>query len=83
MPAMPSLPLCDELMVYEKELTTASTAMQVRNVVSKFEMCGYDEYWTDWIRLLASHRVAKLGETQLQQALMSETSYFGFKFFQR
>lgn len=80
---MPSLPPCDELLTYEKELAAASTPLQVRNIVSKFELCGYDDYWADWVRLLASHRAAKLGETQLQQALLSETSYFGFNLFQR
>lgn len=83
MPLMPTLPPSDELLIYEKDLVSATTPLQIRSIVYKCELCGYDDYWLDWIRLLASHRAAKLGELELQQALMSETTYLGFSFFQK
>lgn len=83
MPAMPELPRCDELLDIEKKLVACNTPVEVRNVVLNVENAGYDQYWVDWVRLLASHRCSKIGAPDLQLALIDETSYVGFKLFNK
>jgi len=84
MERMPTLPPCEELLAYEKQLCDATTSVEIRNVLFKFEHAGYDAYWCDWLKLLASHRAGKTGNVELQTSVLNdETSYVGFKFFNR
>jgi thymidylate synthase len=42
-----------------------------------------NEYWCDWVKILASNRAGKLNDKTLQKNILQLTSWNGYKFFDR
>lgn len=86
--AMPRMP-CDipssPLMTFESLIWDTQEVERIQKLIELFETCGYDEYWVDWLKLIASHRVSKLpGKEIFQRSLIENTSWWlGYTFFKR
>lgn len=79
MPPMPGKPPVEQLLYFEHEVRQPNADI-VR--VLDANSSGID-YWDDWMKLLASHWANKRGDVQLQQSLISSTSFQGYHFFSR
>jgi thymidylate synthase len=79
MPAISSIPPIDKLMQCEKDIRKTNTANDLLNVATN--LMTFDDYWTDWIRILVSHKALKLKENNLSNQLLLSTSFDGYKYF--
>ncbi len=83
MPPMPSTPPCADLMKIESELAKAQTALEIESVCKSMESYASltDEYWRDWVRILAFHRAGKIKDAKLQDSITATVSFSGYKHF--
>lgn len=89
MPRMTSMPSLESLTLAEAALRRAQSgqeigrvidAMQARQSIFDPESC---QYWTDWIRVLASHRAGRLSFSTFQRELLESTEWSGYSAFKR
>jgi thymidylate synthase len=83
MPEMPSLPPTEVLYNIESQLRVASTLEEVNSIVdatSRIPVCNED-YWTDWVKILAAHRCSKLKIRGEKKNLIAGTSFAGYRQF--
>jgi len=81
MPPMPSNPPLEDLMATESALRKSMSVKDILSVLGKTNLT--DDYWKDWVRVLASHRASKLKEDQATYDLLFFSSFDGYKFFGR
>lgn len=81
MPAMPSLPPTAELYSLEKCVRIAATPDEVMETVDSAENILENSYWVDWVKILAAHRLGKLGHRSEKLELIESTSFVGYKYF--
>lgn len=59
MPPMPGKVPIDDLVKFEARLRSAHTEQELQKIVAEFSAM-HVEYWSSWIKVLASHRAKKL-----------------------
>lgn len=79
MPPMPTDPPIFQLLEFEREVREANDIVKVVDSYSK----GLNEYWRDWMQILASHWAARRGDENLRQSLITSTSFVGYHYFTR
>lgn len=83
-PCQPTLGIIDEL---ETKFRGAKDIESLNKIVNYFQVDPMTTliptYWKDWILILASHRANKLGSKELRDKLVSQTSFEGYKFFNK
>jgi len=77
-PAIPFRPPVGLLWNYEKEIKKASDIVSIKKLIRQFADHFDTEYWLDWIKILASHRLKKLGFKQEAKELQDTTSFVGY-----
>lgn len=82
MPAMSSTPPVDQLLKYESAFRNAESEEDFVKIIREVEGL-LDNYWQDWIMILAWHRAGKLGLENLQEKLMSSVKFSGYKVFKK
>jgi thymidylate synthase len=55
----------------------------IDNIVSLVKSCNDNNFWKDWCKILAAHRIGKLGNKTLKRKLIRETSFEGYHFFEK
>ena len=71
-----------ELYIFENEVRTATTCEKINGLLK--ELITIDihikhiDYWLDWGKILASHRLKKLGFKQASNEMLNSTSYVGY-----
>tara|TARA_Y100000034_G_scaffold94294_1_gene114269 strand:+ start:73 stop:1062 length:990 start_codon:yes stop_codon:yes gene_type:complete len=80
MPSLPSEPPVKELFIFEKYLRNANSKNEIDKLIEEVETLDLDEiqYWADWGKLLASHRLKKLGFDFEAKMMQNSTSYVGY-----
>lgn len=81
MPKMPSNPPIKYLMEIESKLQHIDHSSSLKSFVEK--QCVFQDYWNDWIKILASFRASKLNDKTLQEYLIKSTSWQGYHYFNR
>lgn len=88
MPKMPSRPPIQELLLAEQGIRQAMTVEEITrqvNVLSDLAMIlqGHNDYWIDWVKVLAAHRCGKLEDKEAQKHFLNTTDWEGYGFFNR
>jgi hypothetical protein len=86
MPAMKTRPPIDAMLKVEKSLRDAGSSVKIREILASAASSGeIDEYWFDFILLIAAFWLRKCGEKQDSIALIKEKcawhgwAYEGFR----
>lgn len=84
MPSLPGKPPCDALNAAEASIVASTSRDEILNVLKTLDVLGLtDDYWRDWVRILAWHRAGKLGDVELQRTIMDSVTFKGYKFFKK
>lgn len=83
MPRMPGTPPIEQLLFFERQVRNSESTSSLQDVLSNALKWSYDEYWKDWMRILASNRAGKLSNKHLQVSLLQSTTWKGYHFFER
>lgn len=83
MPHLPGHIPINELMLFETKCRMSKNKQELVNNVCDLITVDLETYFHDWCLILASHRAGKLKETNLQKALLSQTKFEGYKFFNK
>lgn len=92
MPALPSSPPIEWLMIAEREVRKANDEAELRSNLETALSPAPDgledpreamQYWRDWVLILAWHRAGKLDLPEFQKELMDRVSFSGFKLFSK
>jgi len=81
MPRLPCAPPTQALYLFERfirDLSSVETINDALKELSMLEVEGVEEYWMDWGKLLASHRLKKLRLTDEARNLQNSTSFVGY-----
>ena len=76
MPQVPNNPPLGRLMSLENDIRNLNDEQKLVD----FET-GLEDYWKDWIKVLISHRLQKLGNTGLANQLLLSVGFEGYKYF--
>jgi hypothetical protein len=68
-------------MEIESKLQYIDHASSLKSFVEN--QCVFQDYWNDWIKILASFRASKLNDKTLQEYLIKSTSWQGYHYFNR
>ena len=82
MPRLEENPPILGLMAFESKLRKAMTCHTIHNLLDNISMSGtYKDlnYWNDWAKILASHRLKKIGFTREANNMLRLTSYAGYQ----
>jgi thymidylate synthase len=82
MPPMPGKPPIDILIAAEAAFRTADTASQLQLDIDAATL-NLDQYWKDWLLILAAHRAGRLGLDNVQANLMSKVAFPGYRVFKK
>lgn len=85
MPPLPDhIPLV-ELNAFEEKIRVSQNIADILSALDgvKDLQSLKDDYWLDWCRILASHRAQKLKLQTVADAILSFTTFDGYKFFDR
>ena len=81
-PLMTSLPPIHELYLFEKALQASGTPGEIDELLEELTTIDihlrHIDYWLDWGKVLASHRLKKLGFKQGSIEMLNSTSYVGY-----
>jgi thymidylate synthase len=79
-PKLLELPKIKELMLFEEALQNAQGYEDVCNIVNELSTmkCNDINYWLDWGKILASHRLMKLELKDKAKIMQNSTSYVGY-----
>ena len=80
MPRMPSKPPLAGMLAFEKTLRQMTNPVAIK---AQLQNHGWAPYWDDWMKILISHRLGKLGDKEGQQLAIKSTSWPGYHFFTR
>lgn len=67
---------------WESQIRSAENTEKLQEITKRlqtFELTP--NYWMDWIKILASHRAKKLGDSEYARKLVQDTSFEGYHFF--
>jgi len=78
MPPLTNIPLND-LSAIENEFRKCMTTSTLSRTINGLQI--KDDYWRDWCKILASHRVLKLGDVELSNNLLLSTKFKGYQYF--
>ncbi len=81
MPVLPEKPPIEILMAFESSFRLAGTDTELTSDVNTMMAQDLNQYWKDWLLILAWHRAGKLDLGELQTKLMSQVSFSGYKLF--
>jgi thymidylate synthase len=81
MPSMPTLPPVDKLYYFEKQVRICSSAKEVMQVIELAHAEFDHSYWKDWIRILAAHRLGKIGCKKEKRNLLASTAFAGYQYY--
>lgn len=79
MPLMPGEPPLAALDHIERDIRKSRCEKTLNNVLE--QSCLNDEYWTDWCKILASHRAIKLKDANLANKFLLSTTFEGYRYF--
>lgn len=85
MPPLPDHVPLIELNIFEEKIRSLQDVDEVSQAlldIGDIESLKKD-YWLDWCKILASHRAQKLKFQSAADAILSSTSFDGYKFFDR
>ena len=77
MPEITMTPPINDLYEFEHRIRSYEDATSIIDELDLFTST-FDEYWSDWAKVLASHRCKKLNNGDLCKELMNSTFYSGF-----
>ena len=80
MPQMPRVIPIEEMMKFESVCSSLTTSEEVLASISQISL---DEYWCDWCKILAAHRLTKLGALEESTRLLNTTKFEGYRFFSK
>ena len=83
MPKMPDLPPLDFINSCEKAFRDSITSNQLLSEIDKVKQSSVDQYWKDWLYVLAWHKAGKLDLEQVQQYAMKQIVFTGYKLFNK
>jgi thymidylate synthase len=78
MPPMPGEPPLDLLSSVEGDIRKTGCEKGMANVL---DQANLDPYWSDWCKVLASHRATKLKDQELANKLLLSTTFEGYRYF--
>ena len=81
MSPLPCHPPIRELYLFEgaiREATMKEHIVEALDELSTIDVEGIDEYWMDWGKLLASHRLGKIGLKNEVKTMQNSTRFVGF-----
>lgn len=78
MPRMPKVVPIGEMMASERELRIAPNRHALLAAMDAACDRVGDNYWCDWMKILASHRAGVIKETELMQFFISLTKFEGY-----
>jgi thymidylate synthase len=75
----PVLPI-KEMMVFEKYLRTSDSSSQIDTLLGEIDFLDVEDisYWKDWGKILASHRLKKLGLKDEAIKMQNSTEFVGY-----
>ena len=79
MPLMPGEPPLAALDHIERDIRKSRCEKTLNSVLE--QSCLNDAYWTDWCKILASHRAIKLKDANLANKLLLSTTFEGYRYF--
>tara|TARA_B100001123_G_scaffold342540_1_gene388692 strand:+ start:15704 stop:16705 length:1002 start_codon:yes stop_codon:yes gene_type:complete len=81
-PLTTNLPPIRELYLFEGAIRNCSTAEEIYECLEELETIDihidHIDYWLDWGKVLASHRLKKLGFLNESNDMLNSTSYVGY-----
>ena len=84
-PLMTNLPPIQELFLFEEAIRKASSLSTIEDLLEELETIDIHiehlDYWMDWGKILASHRLKKLGLLKESDEVLNTTSYVGYHIF--
>ena len=80
MPRMPNPPPLNGMIAFEKMLRQMKNPTAIK---AQLDNQGWDPYWDDWVRVLISHRLGKLGDKDGQHMALRSTSWEGYHWLSR
>jgi len=83
MPKMPGLPQIVELVESECLIRHCEDNNNIEKLSSLIIDYDFNDYWADWIKILASNRAEKLNNKTLQQDIIKSTIWTGYHKFER
>ena len=80
---MPTMPPTDALYHVESLLRKAPNLEVIHDIVTTapLHIGSTEEYWVDWVRILAAHRCAKLKLKGEKRNLINTTAFSGYRQF--
>ena len=80
---MPKIPLdipLQELYLFEKELRKSITEQQIDLLLDELSCLDSEglDFWLDWGKILASHRLKKMGLEHQSKTKLNSTSFVGY-----
>jgi len=85
MPKLTTPPPTQSLWDLEEEINETSVSTEVFEILSKRLITDekLDGYWGDWAKILAGHRLSKLGDAELKDEVLQTLGFKGYKFFDK
>lgn len=85
MPRMPFAPPLEDLLIVEKDIRCAKTPNQVVSALndSLQHSALQENYWADWCKVFASHKLLKLGDAANSDALLKSSKFEGYRYFSK
>lgn len=85
MPPLPSLPPVEMMMNWESKFRNCKTKLELQKTVDDFvdfsSINGINQYWKDWVFILAAHKAKKLKAYDYQNLIMTlGVKFEGYKF---
>lgn len=83
MPKMPSPPPLDFINANEQKFRISYDASQLLSNVESVKNSSIEQYWKEWLYILAWHRAGKLDLEHVQQQILKHVSFTGYKLFNK
>jgi thymidylate synthase len=83
MPEMKTLPPLEWMSSIEMMMRSMDNTEKLKQLLSLAKTSEIDDYWYDWLILLASNAASKLGDKTLQRELINSACFEGYRQFQR
>jgi hypothetical protein len=80
MPRILSDPPIKDLFEYDGTLRKEEDPEKILQSLCQFEG-GYGDYWVDWAKILAAHRLGKLKKLEEKTKLIDSTKFSGYHVF--
>ena len=78
MPPLKTTPPIKQLIFYEAELQKLHTVHAIDQLIQEYHQIESDSYWIDWIKILAAHRLGKIGQKEHQKMVLNSTEFIGY-----